>query len=522
MLEKFVRKHWRPILIFLLLFMSYAYFDYNEPGWNVNSRLGLTRAIVEEGRLTIDSYHNALFTGTGDKAYYNGHYYCDKAIGASLLGAVVYAPFYFLNNLINHGELMNPMKIGYLVKIGAVSLPSALFAALLFVWILQKGISKRWAALITLFYGLGTMSFSFGTLFFGHQLGAIMAFGSFMLAEVITRNKENPPGKTLSFLLGFLAGFCLITEYTTGLLIIPIAVYYLSRLNWRSNDQKNLTLSIALPFIGGLIPLLILLAYNNACFGTPFTLAYKHMSSDLFQEGMGQGLMGITSPDLHVLWLITIHPFRGLFWISPWLLIGFAGWYIMYREKRWWWLGLSIWATVSFIILNASYYMWWGGWTYGPRHMIPAMVFMTLPAFLIKSKSLRTIIIFFGVVSVVHITLLNWADPQTHSLGVDFYDGLKAGWHGQQLPPESVIEEGKLSEEFYSGLYFSKEGLPIKSAPLFSWVPGKLKLPELIHNWGTSIGLKGIYSIFPLLLLIITCTIILVYPFKGRNKGISD
>ena len=74
-----------------ILFLASAYF-YQDPEWNGNSRLDLTRAIVERGTLQIDNYHDDPEWLTGDKALYNGHYYSDKAIGSSLLAV----PLYFL------------------------------------------------------------------------------------------------------------------------------------------------------------------------------------------------------------------------------------------------------------------------------------------------------------------------------------------------------------------------------------------------------------------------------------------
>ena len=59
-------------LLGIILFFGSAYF-YQDPEWNGNSRLDLTRAIVEQGRLEIDAYHDAPGWATGDKAYYDGH-----------------------------------------------------------------------------------------------------------------------------------------------------------------------------------------------------------------------------------------------------------------------------------------------------------------------------------------------------------------------------------------------------------------------------------------------------------------
>ena len=48
--------HKNTWIVFFLLAFMYAYF-YHEPGYNGNSRLSLTAAIAEEGRLAIDSFH---------------------------------------------------------------------------------------------------------------------------------------------------------------------------------------------------------------------------------------------------------------------------------------------------------------------------------------------------------------------------------------------------------------------------------------------------------------------------------
>src|SRR5512146_1102428 len=66
------------LLLSLILFLASAYF-YQDPEWNGNSRLDLTRAVVEEGTVAIDAYQSLPQWDTNDKAFYNGHYYSDKA-----------------------------------------------------------------------------------------------------------------------------------------------------------------------------------------------------------------------------------------------------------------------------------------------------------------------------------------------------------------------------------------------------------------------------------------------------------
>ena len=76
----------RALLISAVLFVSYAFF-YGGGGWNQNSRFDLMRAIIEQGTLRIDAYHQ----NTGDKAFFQGHYYSDKAPGLALLGVPIVA-----------------------------------------------------------------------------------------------------------------------------------------------------------------------------------------------------------------------------------------------------------------------------------------------------------------------------------------------------------------------------------------------------------------------------------------------
>ena len=58
-------------------------------GDNEDSRLALIAAVVERHRLDIDEDHEM----TKDKAWYDGHYYSDKAIGTAVLGVPVYAAY---------------------------------------------------------------------------------------------------------------------------------------------------------------------------------------------------------------------------------------------------------------------------------------------------------------------------------------------------------------------------------------------------------------------------------------------
>jgi hypothetical protein len=36
---------------------------------------------------------------------------------------------------------------------------------------------------------------------------------------------------------------------------------------------------------------------------------------------------------------------------------------------------LAMWVIVSYLVIMSGYYMWWGGWSLGPRHIIPILPF---------------------------------------------------------------------------------------------------------------------------------------------------
>src|SRR5690349_9935813 len=77
------------VRVFLVSFLIYAYFMPRWADWNIDSRLDLVHAVVDDHSLQIDRYH----WNTWDKAVYKGHYYSDKAPGTAFLGVVVYGVY---------------------------------------------------------------------------------------------------------------------------------------------------------------------------------------------------------------------------------------------------------------------------------------------------------------------------------------------------------------------------------------------------------------------------------------------
>jgi hypothetical protein len=139
-------------------------------------------------------------------------------------------------------------------------------------------------------------------------------------------------------------------------------------------------------FVGaGLAALAPLAAYNVAVYGSAFSQGYAHLhGAHEFVTGMGHGVEGVGLPSLAALWGITFSPYRGIFVLSPFLLLALPGLIMMWRSggKR---SGqraaalLCAYAAGAMLLFDSGYYFWDGGVSLGPRHISPALLFLIFP-----------------------------------------------------------------------------------------------------------------------------------------------
>ena len=365
-----LRQYRKDVLtIFILLAFVFAYF-YQSSGWNGSSRFGLIFAIIEEGHLTIDTYHNLMGTWTGDTAYFNGHYYSDKAIGPSVAGAIFYVPLYWMQQIFDYPPQATARKILTFLVIG---LPSAIAGSLMYVLCLYLSCSRTRAYWVTLAITLGTMYFPYSVTFFSHQFSSSLIFGAFFMTFFL---KESPEirGNGYLFLIGLLSGWALVSEYPTVAIILLLMIYYLV-IVWRNHNYRHWR-SVILPISGGMLPVLLQLLYNKLCFGNFLSTGYANLNDPIFVSGMAQGVMGFHWPDLWALYYMTLYPTMGLLWESPVLLLSFIGAGFLMHERRYRDEAiLALWVIGSYLVMMSGYYMWWGGYALGARHIIPVLPF---------------------------------------------------------------------------------------------------------------------------------------------------
>jgi len=438
-----------PVLgpLALALLCTYAYF-IGPPAWNQNSRLALTRALVEHRSTIIDDYH----VSTGDKSLKDGHFYSDKAPGASLLALPAYALFYAGTRLAGGelpevrvvpldptselaGQIPDPEARApgdrlaynqahrtalYLCRLLSTSLLAVAGALALYLLarrlLLARGGagSRRDALLIALVYGLATPAFVYSTALYGHQPCAdLLLLG---LALPLLGERSSRP-RTVALLSGVCLGLAVVCEYPAA---VPVALIF-GFLAWR----RGLRLA-AWTALGGLPCALVLVAYHLAAFGHPLRTGYDFVYLAEFAEGMRVNY-GIHAPRLAITIELLFGRFRGLFYLAPVLILAAWGLVVdalgparkaMSNET---WpirqvasLGLAI--CGFYLALGSGYYMWDGGAAVGPRHCVPMLPFLALgliPALRLAPRAVHIL----GAVSAAQLLAATAAAPEAPQFG---------------------------------------------------------------------------------------------------------
>jgi len=354
----------RALLIVAVIFFSYSYF-YEGAGWNQNSRLDLVRAIVEQGTLRIDDFHE----NTGDKALVNGHYYSDKAPGLALLAVPAARAVQALLRAaeVDPASPRGVIDLAYCVTLFGVALPMAAACGCLFWIAMQLGSSLNAAAFAALALGLATPMWAYSTLFWGHALaGACLVF-AFACALRLRANTDSEGDVFWGLAVGLTAGWATVTEYPSAPASVMVAVLALA-LVWK--DGRRRRWRVALGLGSGALPCVIaLLVYQHAAFGSLFHPSYAYYPPGAF-PWMAHGYLGLTYPRIDVALKLLFGCRRGLLFTGPVVLAAPFGLKLLWKQPAT--HAPAVAATFIagyYFLFHASFSSWPGGWSYGPRYM---------------------------------------------------------------------------------------------------------------------------------------------------------
>lgn len=462
------------ITIAVLLLACYGYFF---PRWadpNQNSRLDMIVAVVDDGTLMIDKY----VANTVDYAKVGEHYYSDKPPGSAFLGIPVYAGLKLMldsplldrvvDKLANNqafqatlkaeGSGVYTDKVRFAIAQVALTLfipvlASVILALMLYRILLDFQIDPNLNLLMVLCYGVFTPVAAYAGAYYSHQLSATFLVAAFLLVKT---DKAPSAGRLL--LAGFCMGFAVVCEYSVLLVAGVLFAYTVYRMVKMGVWPRILWVMASAAAVGA-----CLAVYNTAVFGGPFNLGYEY--SELWSVQHQTGFMSLTMPSLDAIWGITFSPYRGLFSLSPVLLFCLPGFYYWWKSRQ---FRAEFWAAVASVaamfFFNASSAMWWGGFAVGPRYFLPALPFVIMAAaFAVQRWHSR---IWF---KVLFVGLSIWSVIATWGLTIA----------GQAFPSDQIRNP------------FVEYAIP-------NWIAG-----NIARNYGTVLGLNGIASLLPLVVLIL-------------------
>ncbi len=253
---------------------------------------------------------------------------------------------------------------------------TALTAALLWAAALRLGYNDRTGAALGLLFGLSTIAWPFANQFFGEPLSALSLLACFYGA--LSWRRTNRP---LWMLVAGLGGALAVATVTAHAVLVALLAAYAFAAWWadartgngadRENSGGRRNIVALLPALLYLMaPIAVagglLLAYNAARFGSPFDTGYHFDSGE-----------GFTTPLWRGLWGLLFSPYRSVFLHTPLFIASLIATPAFWRRHRWESYAIAALST-ALLLLYSLWWMWWGGYAWGPRFLVPLTPFWTL------------------------------------------------------------------------------------------------------------------------------------------------
>ncbi len=406
--------------VFSILLASYAYF-WHARDWNVASRLMLTYAVVDRGTISIDGFEDQ----TRDLARYRGHYYSDKTPGFSLLATAPYAAGKAVFGWPDHpvgAKGFAHWPADYWATLGTSGLASALAGVILVGMARSLGCGPRRAALVGLAYGLATPAYAYATLAYGHQVAAVALLAAFAL---LWRDGPRPGGRAA--LAGFLASYASVVEIQVGPASAILGLYLVAMVVGKARPAP----AVVAFGLGAAIPAAILLGYNALAFGSPWRMGYFYEVLDRFRDvHSATNPLGLARPDGSKLAELLWGERRGLIRFAPIVALTPPGLVVLARRKLWGLASVATAVIVAVFLVNLSYPEWTGGWSTGPRLLVPLLPFALLPVAALLASGGR-----WATAAAVALAVLGGVVIlMFQGVGARVPDGIARPWAGAVWP----------------------------------------------------------------------------------------
>ena len=297
--------------------------------------------------------------------------------------ALITTPWYVLGQYLLREAPGVPASARDLVVGFAMTMSSATFAAAAatFAFLLFCGMSmaRRTALAGALVLALATPLFAYSGWFFSEPLACALFLGAawslFGRSDSITVSR--------AALGAALLGFAVLVR-PTHILLAPIFLVAILVRERRAGVQPAVVAAAVFS-----VAVAAYLGYNDYVFGNPFQFGYPDSVE------AGKHVTGFETP-LHIgLFGFLASPGKSIFLFAPPVLLALWGLPALWRRDR----GLATVATLSLPIalgFYARYTQWEGGYCFGPRYLVPALVLLALavgPALAEAGQSARAVAI---------------------------------------------------------------------------------------------------------------------------------
>lgn len=421
---------WKETKLIITLFVVYFLFMH-WVGWNEESRISLAKSISREGELHIDTYANF----TGDRSFYKGHYYSEKAPGTSFLAV----PIVSLSDLISRFLIMNdkpePILIQEkvfrsiisfydnlpfqesLIQILSITILSVIPGTLLGLVIYRTTLlfveNDFYCLLTAFFFGLGTLIMPYSSVMMGEILAAFLGFtGIYIIIknrELYGKMEKSESSYISLIAAGTLLGFSFVISYMMFLVIVPTILLQFRYVKLKKTPLFLLGIAI------GMAPILF---YNSSIYESPFHFTFEDIDPEISpcHAEMELDCQTVSNLDQDY-WLyetITVlpgvakglfNPYRGLFFYYPFLIVSVLGLYKLYKKDG----KIAFYVLTIFLLFSlfTNYYpSWEGGSSFSMRYFVSLMPFLSIPFVVAFDDVKEKTVLIFLILSLVLISCL--------------------------------------------------------------------------------------------------------------------
>ncbi len=351
-------------------------------GYDGGTMYEVTKSMVERGTVAVGEEWNTLPGREGLQ-------YSRYGPGLSLLAVLPYLVARPLAQLSGDPEAVLEAAVSAIVPVVAAALVVSLYA-----------LARRMGARVgpALLGGIGgvagTFLLPYTKEFFSEPLTAL---GLVLATERLLARRPLAAGSAL--------GLAVLTR-SQNVLLAPVFVL----VTWRREGLRS-----ALTVVGGIIPSLVLVAaYNMARFEHPLRFGYEDVG---FTTPLTVGLSGLL-----------LNPYKSVLLFAPVVVLLPPAFAALWQRNRAAFALLGANLSVT-LVVTATWFAWHGGWSWGPRLLLPGLIpaLAAIPPWLTTARRTRAAVLLVALglaVSLPALVVPTQAqqleaaapDPSTHFL----------------------------------------------------------------------------------------------------------